>query len=217
MHLYQYALIESKLDSFTTYAQLYRARQKVVTYPAFIHLLSNEDQLYEEEFESIFPGIIKKVGARGIQGDGDARKIVGDTTEPILAATTAPSLSVSDECPSYKQANQYLTPGTPFWNRHLHEIYEHLHCKLTGNRMRCVLCCLECKKGRVHTSRAGRQAGKGCSKCRVALCKNCFQAWHSPKPLTVFGVIVCPHAKLSINQQHTTRTVTRRRARAQHV
>ena len=217
MRLYQYTLIGSKVDMFATYYQLNKARQKSITYAAFIHLLSNEDQLYEEAFERIFPGLIKQVAPRGVPTDSDETQTCRNTTVQTSEATVVPSLPESEQRPTYKQANQYLRQGTPFWNTRLYQTEEHLHCKIASGRMRCVLCCEDCKKGKVHTTRFGRQTNKGCSKCLVSLCKNCFKAWHAPNPLTVPGVLVCPHAKFPTMPQVSTGTATRSQARAQQM
>ena len=213
MRLYQYTLLGSRVDNFATYFQLNKARQKTITYSAFIHLLSNEDQLYEEAFERVFPGLIKQVAPRGVPTASDETQTVINTTGQTSEATVAPSLPESERRPTYKQANQYLTQGTLFWHTRLHQTQDHLRCKIATGRMRCVLCCENCKKELAHTTRLGRQTTLGCSKCLVPLCKNCFQAWHAPNPFAVPGVRVCPHAQFPTIPIVLSGTATRSRTR----
>ena len=179
--VYQYALLEDQMDTFTSFEQVKKARQKI-TFKQFCFGLCEKDELHADSMSKFFPGLREKID-RGFSAHRSAQ-----TESHVHVDRT---VRVDQEQPDFagKKYNVISLLGDPnsdFNKRRLSKEPRHIHAS-TSSRRRCIICCEECAKDgepKEHYRR-GSQSTKMCSVCQVYLCKQCFAPFHEQERPTL--------------------------------
>ena len=190
--IYQHAQIESKLESFTTFKQLQKARQTISSSPAFLFMLSHPDCLNYERMQRFYPGLREAIDRGFIEDPPEAVRVL---CQPAQGVTTVAKSS------GYKRFVSFLDPSNALYRLRLDVTQNHLtktsDKKETSKeeevrtvRSRCVLCCLKCDEHSKTTNagshtRLGRLTVQYCLACDIYLCKKCFCSFHEDKVPTI--------------------------------
>ena len=175
--LYQHGHLESQLDSFQSFKQLQKARQKI-TYTKFLFYLKNSDCFCEESMKKFFPGLKELIN------HGNPNATSGSTassTEQVLEGRVVFQGLDARVGSSYNRIELCLQPNTPEYSLRLDTSKPHTSVSMPkgAKQVRCVLCCEWCIKNTCQQMRMGRKSIKYCFTCKVILCKHCHDPFHT--------------------------------------
>ncbi len=185
--VYQYALLEKKMDHFITFKQLQKAKQ-AITFRSYLYHMSSSNSFGEMVLQEYFPGLkeninrwstVQEVCIPSFEANGcnEAINDVSSIPKPV----------------GYFAMKQFLDPNDPLFNVRMNSTLNHAQVstgkpkegKKNAPQGRCILCCEICSdKGQTSSSakkcnsRMGRKTVKSCSVCKVHLCKFCFEDFH---------------------------------------
>jgi len=202
---FQYALLEEKMDSFTSYQAMQKARQST-TFKDYCYGLSNVAELHTDSMAKFFPGLRDMIDRDGLPTP--ALQPLQPVTTDLVDGATGPQGTLPVK---YNITALLLDRTSPFNLRRLANRDKHALIA-TSKVCRCILCCRECSYSKEQDVtpkkhyRLGYQTTKKCNICNVFLCKRCFAPFHeqSRPSLPLCSSVVLPGPATRVRQRQET-------------
>eukprot|EP00984_Skeletonema_dohrnii_P032459 scaffold26691_cov108-Skeletonema_dohrnii-CCMP3373.AAC.1 len=168
---HQHALIEPRLNTFTTFKQLQVARKRYGgTFEEYLMELGTGDFFSLEALRKFYPGLKEKIDGAGPLSVAAApgQDAVASQLDEVVMSTNL-----------YQQIQPFLTRGHPLFDTRVDKSVNHAQ-GILDKQLRCILCCERCVNNK-HAKRGGRYGRKTktyCVECKVMLCTHCFGKFH---------------------------------------